>query len=1188
MIEVMINRSNLIKYAAILTLSVCHIVIVYSQGAVVGYAAGGDWIGKPSYPNYTDFPTAAQLARLTHVVASDIGCNANGTLFTGKLPNSWNGSKNKWIEDLVNRAHNAGVKVSICVGGGEPERTKWRSATSTYLTTFVGNIVSFVEDHKLDGVDIDWEKMTNHTLNDFDQSIALLQALKSALPCKRISIAVPIWHPANYPSHPSPALPSARQIWNIADAIHIMTYDEGVWPSGDWTTHSQASSANAHIYNWASWGASNGNLDKKKLFLGCAFYGWHPAIDANKVSYGGACNNPGDNTGDVQSKINHCHSNGYGGMMIWELGYDANTATTPTLLDAIWVRNNPPHNNGHSIATITTQPTPYTFFAQGNNTSVVLSVAASTNYSCQGYQWYESATNSNKSGTEIIGAKGSNFTVPSGLPGNGKQYYYFCQVNTSVGAIRSNVAMVDVGIPTCIGCQPPPPAPKITGPLSGPSIVCTTGSIFELTNPTGHVVWEIDDPFTATVNPNNLALVTVTKTGWSNSSATLKAKINGTVVDAKSITPCKTEISGPSTVCFDGSSFSAIDLPPCPSGTISWTVTGPFSFSPFENSQYSSIASPTVYRTNSTASIYEPLTMRVNGKVVASKNIGPCLAIFGPSYVCTKGFYRLNPEQSGTWSVDPDTVFSISPSNNGYSATVTTTAMNGQTGTITVVVNGIPHTKEIQTCDTTGIALYREVFLEEYEEYEPCEYYYSFEVERKMEVTIHHHQSGYKHTYLRLVTDPWYPYQGRLVAEAYDSYHVSDDRNLTQACIKTVLYPGTYYLKSTFLPINAIDVSNTLTVIEGRVIPDEPKDPYATPISWYSRYCFYWDSFDESFQFMDTRYVYDFTNDGGYSCEIPYCINWTVPMDVRIYNHESDLSLQQNQSMIWINCSGVSEYGAANIFKRSLSPNEYQIVSTGWCPGEFGGLCLLTTYIEGRPVVGGSIKYPIDLDTLEDNLSVSDVRVPLRYCLEYEDYGSNVLIPSPYYYKFELESIANISISIDKSINDFYLIDEWGNYFYESLQDNDTKLWNDLDAGVYYIVVDADHENEYVELTLTHEGSGNRGNHQSSPRNEKKNSSSLSSYIFAYPNPTGNILNIEIDAEAAMQEQSSSLLEKSGTGVVYDIRLYDGLGNLLRRATTKGGTVQFNVGNLPYGAYYLHVYDGVSEKPVMRQIIVER
>jgi hypothetical protein len=45
---------------------------------------------------------------------------------------------------------------------------------------------------------------------------------------------------------------------------------------------------------------------------------------------------------------------------------------------------------------------------------------------------------------------------------------------------------------------------------------------------------------------------------------------------------------------------------------------------------------------------------------------------------------------------------------------------------------------------------------------------------------------------------------------------------------------------------------------------------------------------------------------------------------------------------------------------------------------------------------------------------------------------------------------------------------------------------------------------------------------------------------------------------------------------------------MLRQTTTnKTGMVQFDVTNLPNGFYFLHIYDGVSDKPDMRTIVVQ-
>jgi len=97
------------------------------------------------------------------------------------------------------------------------------------------------------------------------------------------------------------------------------------------------------------------------------------------------------------------------------------------------------------------------------------------------------------------------------------------------------------------------------------------------------------------------------------------------------------------------------------------------------------------------------------------------------------------------------------------------------------------------------------------------------------------------------------------------------------------------------------------------------------------------------------------------------------------------------------------------------------------------------------------------------------------------------------------------------------------------------------------------------------------------------NETDLDAYVTVYPNPTDVLLNIEIDAAGYVLDQKSKSIV---TVPSFDVRLYDGQGNLQRQATTKGGNVQFDLANLPNGVYYLIVNDGVSN-PVMRQVVVE-
>jgi len=95
-----------------------------------------------------------------------------------------------------------------------------------------------------------------------------------------------------------------------------------------------------------------------------------------------------------------------------------------------------------------------------------------------------------------------------------------------------------------------------------------------------------------------------------------------------------------------------------------------------------------------------------------------------------------------------------------------------------------------------------------------------------------------------------------------------------------------------------------------------------------------------------------------------------------------------------------------------------------------------------------------------------------------------------------------------------------------------------------------------------------------------------------YPNPASDVFYINIDAEviALAQSQLQTITDGKSlkSDLTFDIRLYDGQGNLLRQQTTKGGTLRFNVSSLPVGVYYLHIYNGVSSTPEIQQIMVER
>jgi len=510
------NRNVIRKYTTILMFAILATVLLpktlFANGAVIGYVWGNTYVSN------------AQLEKLTHVMVFDLYTDANGNL----SPNpDWNSTWPSRLDSLVNRAHARGVKVSIVIGGGN-----FISATnSTYRSTLVAQIAAFVNQYKLDGVDINWEypgldsnwdsKPEPHQTNEWNQCIAFLTALKNhnALSCKRISMALSATDPGDtwmYPIQTPPTKPIPRQIWEVVDAIHLMTYDMRHFPNN---SHSDATDAQNALKEWAIWGNSNGlgnSASREKLHLGCAFYGYNrdsngktlwnvpskadPGVPNNpRVPYrngGSTCGNPSDTPLSVAAKVNYCYGNNannyvYGGVFFWELRYDYNVTDSRSLLKAIWDANTTAPNAGYPISiTINTQPATSTIVVQGK-ISGSLSVVASTEKCIDYpfYQWYSNTSNSNTGGTKISTGTNASFTIPTNLTTG--TYYYFCELKSGKSTVRSNVAVVSVI------------------DISGPTVLCNgytaTYSILNLP-PGSTVTWTRASHLDMTVNGNEATI----------------------------------------------------------------------------------------------------------------------------------------------------------------------------------------------------------------------------------------------------------------------------------------------------------------------------------------------------------------------------------------------------------------------------------------------------------------------------------------------------------------------------------------------------------------------------------------------------------------------------------------------------------------------------------------------------------
>jgi chitinase len=156
---------------------------------------------------------------ITHVIHFAVVPKSDGT-----LDSETNGVTPANSSDVVTRAHAAGTKVLISVGGAG-SAGGFRGATApANLTAFINQIVAFARNRGYDGIDLDWEPLEAGDATPFTNLVnGLRTALDAQSPGSLLTAAAAT----------QPALFAALQ--NQFNQINLMTYDlAGPWPG--WVT----------------------------------------------------------------------------------------------------------------------------------------------------------------------------------------------------------------------------------------------------------------------------------------------------------------------------------------------------------------------------------------------------------------------------------------------------------------------------------------------------------------------------------------------------------------------------------------------------------------------------------------------------------------------------------------------------------------------------------------------------------------------------------------------------------------------------------------------------------------------------------------------------------------------------------------------------------------------------------------
>jgi chitinase len=264
-------------------------------------------------PSWAGDINTVQYSKLTHINYAFILPTSTGGIQGNDNPGK--------LSSLVTKAHQNGVKVMISVGGwndGNDSGFEQFAANSTYRTNFVNNMINFVNQYGLDGVDIDWEYPDGGaSANNY---VALMTQLSTEMHNrgKLLTAAVVGENGGSI----------LNAVFNVVDFLNLMAYD---YNNYDHSTYTYAQNS---MNYWRGRG-----LPKEKCVLGVPFYGrpsWetfaqlvargaNPYADTyNGVGYNGITT--------IKNKTNLAFDQG-NGVMIWELSGDASGGNS--LLSAI-------------------------------------------------------------------------------------------------------------------------------------------------------------------------------------------------------------------------------------------------------------------------------------------------------------------------------------------------------------------------------------------------------------------------------------------------------------------------------------------------------------------------------------------------------------------------------------------------------------------------------------------------------------------------------------------------------------------------------------------------------------------------------------------------------------------------------------------------------------------------------------
>lgn len=271
---------------------------------VVGYLSAGNF----------DKIDSIELEILTHLCLAFANPDAQGNLIF---------SRNTDIRPVVKKAHDTGVKVLVSLaGGGTPDPDDWKRVLSApNRPSFIANIIKYVKENNLDGVDVDieWNLLPSIDTLYTPFVVELRQALHADGKAITCALNVSGLHRA-----------VTQESLEAYDFINIMVYDKtGPWTPDKPGQHAPFSYAEEAYTYWVE----ERGISPARLVLGMPFYGHHFDPPGSK-SYAKIIED--DVANAYKDQVGQLYYNGipeivrktelakekFNGVMFWELSQD--------------------------------------------------------------------------------------------------------------------------------------------------------------------------------------------------------------------------------------------------------------------------------------------------------------------------------------------------------------------------------------------------------------------------------------------------------------------------------------------------------------------------------------------------------------------------------------------------------------------------------------------------------------------------------------------------------------------------------------------------------------------------------------------------------------------------------------------------------------------------------------------------